>query len=257
MYDKAETDISWEHLREVIENLEEPIVVMGGWAVYFLVNDGYKINTGRSYIGSRDIDLGFHITNELERSAFYRTYQKLTNDLDFRPLSFGRLFKEMDMNTGSTLAPEVAKNIPIYDIFPMYVDLIVDKITTAFKEHFGFTPIDETLLRPIFQDAVNRTEQEEFKRKLWLPSPNLLLSMKVKSHPNRDKEHKRLKDLSDITALVLYTGATPTFTTQLEMGAFREHVLEEDIQRVGEIIGVEIGTIRAAIMKITTTQSNK
>ena len=251
MYDKAETDISWEHLREVIENLDEPVVIMGGWAVYFLVNEGYKGNTGRNYIGSRDIDLGFHIGEDLENSALYLTYRKLTNDLDFRPLSFGRLFKEMNRNTGCTLDPELAKKIPPYDIFPVYIDLIVDQITPAFTEHFGFTPIDEDLLQPIFQNANNRTEREEFNRRLWLPSPDLLLSMKVKSHPNRDKEHKRIKDLSDIVALVLYTGAYPKFSTQLEMDAFRVEIFEGDMQRVAGIIDVEISTIRAAIMKIT------
>lgn len=30
MYDKAETDISWEHLYEVIKNLDEPIDVFLG-----------------------------------------------------------------------------------------------------------------------------------------------------------------------------------------------------------------------------------
>lgn len=254
MYDRAETDISWEHLREVIENLEEPIVIMGGWAVYFLVNEGYKRNTGRNYIGSRDIDLGFHIGDDLENSAFHLTYQKLTNDLDFRPLSFGRLFKEIDRNTGNTLAPEVAKNIPSYDIFPMYVDLIVDRITPAFTTHFGFTPIDEDLLQPIFQDAGNRTEREEFKRKLWLPSPDLLLSMKVKSHPNRDKEHKCIKDLSDIVALGLFTGARPTFSTIPEIETFQKNAREEDIERVAGIVGMEIETIRAAITRIALNQ---
>ena len=251
MYDKPETDISWKHLKAVIENLDEPMVVIGGWAVYYLVNEGYKRNTGRDYIGSRDIDLGFQITDEPEHSAFALTYTKLIQDLDFRPLSFGRLYKEMDRNTGETLEPEIAKNTPSYDIFPMYVDLIIDQITREFVEHFGFTPIDESLLQPIFQDAGNRTERCEFGRNLWLPAPDLLLSMKIKSHPDRDKEHKRLKDLSDITALVLYTNANPTFSTPTEIQAFQDIVTIHDMDQVAEIIGLEPVTIQAAIFRIT------
>ena len=60
MYAQNEVEISRMHLEEVISSIDEPIVVLGGWAVYFLVNGAYRETTGREYIGSRDIDLGFH-----------------------------------------------------------------------------------------------------------------------------------------------------------------------------------------------------
>ena len=39
MYRDEETKISYKYLQEVIEQLDEPICLMGGWAVYFIVND--------------------------------------------------------------------------------------------------------------------------------------------------------------------------------------------------------------------------
>lgn len=39
MYDVIETGISKDHLIEVLKAVEEPIVLMGGWAVFFHVNE--------------------------------------------------------------------------------------------------------------------------------------------------------------------------------------------------------------------------
>ncbi len=64
MYDVVEVEISRKYLDKVTEILDEPIVMFGGWAVYLTVNEGYKGLTGREYIGSRDIDLGFHINED-------------------------------------------------------------------------------------------------------------------------------------------------------------------------------------------------
>ena len=250
MYDKIETDISWSHLRTVIENLEEPIVLIGGWAVFLHVNENYKNSTGREYIGSRDIDLGFSSNSDFERSPYKLTYDKLTEDLDFVPLSFGRLFKEMDRNTSETLSPETARTMPSFEIFQMYVDLIVDEITPEFEAFFGFTPIDEPLLEKVYEDEQNRTERNDFKKRLWLPSPDLLLSMKIKSHPNRDKEHKRVKDLSDITALIMYSGARPTHSNSIGIEKFKSNVDQKDVEAVGTVLGIETQTIYSALSQI-------
>ena len=89
MYESSETDISRRHLEEVISSIEEPIVVLGGWAVYFLVSNGYRETTGREYIGSRDIDLGFHMDEkDMDNTAFAKAFRKLTEDLGFKLLSF-------------------------------------------------------------------------------------------------------------------------------------------------------------------------
>jgi hypothetical protein len=48
-------------MQAIFSQLKIQTCLLGGWAVYYLVNQSFQKATGRSYIGSRDIDLGFHI----------------------------------------------------------------------------------------------------------------------------------------------------------------------------------------------------
>lgn len=42
MYDDFETGTSYRYLQTVITALEEPICLLGGWGVYFQVNQHFK-----------------------------------------------------------------------------------------------------------------------------------------------------------------------------------------------------------------------
>jgi len=256
MYADNEVAISNKYLKEVITTIDEPIVVLGGWAVYFLVNDGYRESTGRDYIGSRDIDLGFSVDPaDLENSALALALKKLEDELGFEHQAF-RLFKETHAETGEVLEPEEARDMPPYLIFPMYVDLIVDKIPENFREQFGFTPIDEPLLEPVFADSANRTEIGEYGKQLWLPSPNMMLAMKVKSHPDRQKDHKRAKDVADISALLLFgsvkreEGWLAAILSPEDTTRFKEALTPEDIERAAQAIGIEQALIENALAQI-------
>ena len=57
----SETDFSRNYLREILNGISQPPCLMGGLSVYYVVNDRFREVTGRDYLGSRDIDLGFHI----------------------------------------------------------------------------------------------------------------------------------------------------------------------------------------------------
>ncbi|MBU4493146.1 MAG: hypothetical protein KKA61_02150, partial [Nanoarchaeota archaeon] len=94
MYKEFETEISYKYLKEVIHNLKEPICIMGGWAVFFHVNHKFEKAQGRPYLGSRDIDLGFHMNNDLKDSTLAQTIIILKDKLNFKPLSF-RFMKEI------------------------------------------------------------------------------------------------------------------------------------------------------------------
>lgn len=205
MYKELETKTSYKYLKEVINSLKEPICILGGWAVFFHVNANYENAQGRPYLGSRDIDLGFHINGNLRQSALSQAITLLKEKLKFKPLSF-RFMKEIHTETEEEIKEgEIA---PVHFIFPMYVDLIVDHIPDNFKKTFGFNPIDEPLLRFVFK----RNESiiiKEFGKKLLLPKPELLLAMKINSLPNRDKEHKKIKDIGDMFALLWYAGINP------------------------------------------------
>jgi len=254
MLGNAEMNISRRHLEEVIRSVDEPLVLLGGWAVNFLVNDRMMKTSGRGYLGSRDIDLGFRLEGPLEETLFARVYEKLTREMGFRPLSF-RLFKEIDIDTGELLDAEKARTMPSYQIFQMYVDLIVEKIPKGFRKRFGFVPVDEPLLGRVFDDRANRFETEAFGRKLWMPSPSMLVAMKVRSFPNRDKEHKRIKDLADIAALVMFS---PAETIKNVAGSisegdkrlFETALNRDDIQKVSELSGMNPDVIDEVISKI-------
>jgi len=251
MYDHIETGISSNHLFEVLKAVDEPIVLMGGWAVFYHVNEGYERTTGRVYIGSRDIDLGFHIDTIDKDTAFDISLRKLIDDLGFQPISSSRLLKQIDRETGDVLPTEKARDMPMYEIFQMYVDLIVDRIPEGFNSKYSFAPIDEPLLQPVFQDPKKRTEFELDGRTVWLPAPDILISMKMKSYPNRDKQHKRLKDIADIAALVLFGEAFPSDLRSDDIDRFTNAVDKDDFTVVSSFTGLSSEIIEAAIQKIS------
>ena len=201
MYKEFETRTSYKYLKEVINNLKEPICIVGGWAVFFHVNERFREAQGRPYLGSRDIDLGFNISSDLKQSTLAQTIDILTEKLKFKPLGF-RLVKEIHTETEEEIGE--GEIVPTHFIFPIYIDLIVDKIPSDFRKIFGFGPIDEPLLKFVFEKK-DYVFMREFEKKLLLPRPELLLAMKINSLPGRDKEHKRIKDICDIFALVWYT----------------------------------------------------
>ncbi len=207
MYRTEETGTSYRYLKEVIIHLDEPLCLMGGWAVYFTVNKNFKKETKNEYLGSRDIDLGF---NQPETANL--AISKLI-ELGFKNISF-RYFKEIHAETMKELTAEEARKTPIHDIFPLYVDIIMSTTDPAMKTKLGFMPLDEPLLGLVFEDQ--QKEITEFGRTVIIPTPEIMIAMKIKSLPGRDKEHKRIKDLCDLLALCLYSN--------LEIGELTEKV---------------------------------
>jgi len=209
LYSAIETDTSYKYLQQIIKILNEPICILGGWAVYLTVNSNFKKSEGRNYLGSKDIDLGFHIDlslnkSQLKNTTMAKSLEKIEKD-GFKPQSF-RYYKEIHYETGKELTPEEIKTTPSHNIFPMYIDPMVDNIHPDFKEIFGFNPADESLLIPVFQNKNYRNKLHEFNKNLWLPTSDILLATKIKSLPTRPKGNKLIKDICDIYALSWYSG---------------------------------------------------
>lgn len=207
LYQKYETENSYTYLQQVVDLLEEPICILGGWAVYFTVNEQYKKEKGQDYIGSKDIDLGFHIDmnsdkDQLKNTMIAKTISLLEKNR-FQPLG-SRYYKDISIETGKELTDEESKIEPSHNVFKMYIDLLVDNMHPDFKEFFRFDPYDEELLSHTFKDPKNRTELIKFKKLLWLPAPEILLSTKIKSLPDRT-EDKKIKDICDIYALSYFS----------------------------------------------------
>ena len=220
----------------MISVLEAPICILGGWAVFLHVNKNFQKAQGRPYLGSRDIDLGFHLDKnatieEMKNSALAKSLDILQNKMKFKSVSF-RLLKEVHTETEEEI--EDGKIIPAHFIFPMYVDVLVDNIPQKFKEVFHFQPADEPLLRFVFQNEKYREELKEFNRKLWLPKPELLLATKFNALKHRDKEHKKIKDLCDIFALLWYSEEKPQELKEKIMLFIKEQSLSKSIKTITE-----------------------
>lgn len=255
MYDDREIAISREYLTKVLSVIDGPVALMGGWAVYLKVRDGFRSVTGREYLGSRDIDLGFHISKDGRNRSLNDVYRLLTEDLGFERLSF-RLHKQIDIDSGEKLDRETAMRTPMYQIFPMYVDLIVDNILVDFKERFGFHPVNEELLSVVFKEHVEKDEIQFLGKDLILPSTNILLSMKIRSFPCRDKEHKRIKDLCDMTALSIFrtdwdTGSVLRFATVDSILKFRGSLEENDIAETSRLLDLDVDIVYNGLRKLT------
>lgn len=211
MYLEFETRTSYKYLKHVISALEEPLCILGGWAVFLHVNKNFQKAQGRPYLGSRDIDLGFHLdknatVKQMRSSALAKSLDILQNRLKFKSVSF-RLLKEIHTETEEEIGD--GKIIPAHFIFPMYIDVLVDTIPAKFRDFFHFQPADEPLLGFVFESKKHREELKEFNKKLWLPKPELLLATKLNALKYRDTVHKKIKDVCDIFALSWYSDEKP------------------------------------------------
>lgn len=255
-----EIKTSKEQLEKVFKLLKEPICLLGGWAVYHIVNENFEKTKGRPYIGSRDIDVGFHIDEnwtekQLRESDFVSAIEAMEG-ISFRSVSF-RLMKDFDIDTGKELTPEESARLPLYRVFQLFIDPIVDHIHPKTKDLLGFVPIDEPLLSLLFQQKMYTTATI-LGRKVMLPKSEALLAMKLNSAPRRDKEHKRIKDIADIYALLWYSHTDlPRLKNQLFSIKPREEArktvrtfTEEDLDKASKTIGVTTKEISRVLAEL-------
>ena len=212
LYQKYETDNAYKYLHQIIDLLEEPICLLGGWAVFFTVNELYKKETGSDYLGSKDIDLGFHIDmkfkeHQLKNTTMGKTISLLEKNV-FQSQG-SRYYKDLSTENGRELTVEESRKEPAHNVFKMYIDLMVDNVHPSFRKIFNFDPLDEDLLNLVFEKTTMRTELTTFKKLLWIPAPEILLSTKIKSLPNRT-EDKRIKDICDIYAISFFSNKKVT-----------------------------------------------
>jgi hypothetical protein len=157
LYQPTETKTSQKQLQTIFKQLKGEACLLGGWAVYYLVNKNFEKATGRKYIGSRDIDLGFHINKEWNkeqlRNSEFATTIKTIEEIGFKSVSF-RIVKDSNIDNGKELTPEESAKLPMYQIFQLFIDPIVDYIHPKIKTLLGLVPIDEPLLSLVFQENI-------------------------------------------------------------------------------------------------------
>jgi len=261
LYEPNEIKTSEKQLEKIFKQLTGSTCLLGGWATYHIVNKNFEKANGRKYIGSRDIDIGFRIDRnwteaQIRKSNFIKAIKTIEN-MGFRSVSF-RLVKDFGLDTGKELTPEESANLPLYQIFQLYIDPVVDYIHPKIKSLLGFVPIDEPLLSLVFQDKMY-TITTLFKKTVLLPKPYVLLAMKLNSAPNRDKENKRIKDIADIYALLWYSDiALPRLKNQLFSIYPKEKArktiqsfTKEDINKVSTTIGISTQEISRVLTELT------
>lgn len=257
IYQDYEIEISQSHLSAVLSKVKEPICLLGGWAVYIMVNKNFSDLQGRNYIGSKDIDLGFHIDKnwsdaELEESLFASSIKAL-QERGFRPLSF-RLVKYFHTETRKELDEEEIRALEQHFMFDLYVDPIVDSIHPNMKKILGFTPIDEPLLSHVF-NGKKYTMLKAFGGSFMLPHAEVLLATKINAVSNRDKEHKRIKDIADIYALLWYSDTKIAdmkervlkITNAKKVSEVVSSFSEEDYVSVSQVLGIDKAEISRVI----------
>src|ERR1700733_1436325 len=113
MYPDIETRVSNSYLERILTGVAQPPCLIGGWAVYFTLNDNFNKSTGiNEYPGSRDIDLGFHFDpkwtrKEYENSSFAKTVAILEDKMMFESRNY-RFVKRHHVDDGRPLTEEDA-----------------------------------------------------------------------------------------------------------------------------------------------------
>lgn len=260
LYEPNEIRTSEKQLEKIFKQLSGSICLLGGWAAYHIVNKNFEKANGKKYIGSRDIDIAFYIgkdwTEEQLRKSEFATAIKTIENMGFRSVSF-RLVKDFDLDTGKELTLEESTSLPLYRIFQLYIDPIVNYIHPKIEDLLGFVPIDEPLLSLVFQDKMYATTIL-FEKTVLLPKPHVLLAMKLNSAPKRDKENKRIKDIADIYALLWYSD---TALQQLKNQLFSiypedkarktiQSITKEDIEKASIAIGINSQEISRVLAEL-------
>jgi len=260
LYEPVEIQISEKYLEKVFKLIKDNICLLGGWATYHIVNNNFEKITGRKYIGSRDIDIGFHIDKnwseeQLKKTEFCTAIKQIEN-MGFRSVSF-RLVKDFNLETGRELTPTESRKLPQYQIFSLFVDPIVDYIHPKIKPVLGFVPIDEPLLSLVFTQRLT-TATSLVGTNVLLPKTHVLLAMKLNSVINRDQEHKRIKDIADIYALLWHSDIKITQLRDHLFSIYPEEkarkttraFTKEEIERVSTAIGVNTREITRVLAEL-------
>lgn len=260
------TSFSENELERLLGLASPPVSLLGGWAVHIHVTEAFEEEYGRSYIGSRDVDLGVFVdpdwnAAEIESQAVAETLESIESSMEYNRGRFG-FYRYFHRTTTEPLSDDEAANYPQHEIFRLDIDILPSTAELAsFQEAFGFRPPAESLLQTVFNDGESE-RLEEFVEwdipsdVLLVPRP-ILAAMKTRSYPRRDKSHKRRKDLADLHALIWYgvdyqeiRSAIMDYLSGSDIQAFQESATDEELERASALIGVETELMSNSIQQL-------
>ena len=188
MYDVAETDASRRYIDILVREFGDDIAIVGGWAVFFLVDERYRPATGFEYLRSRDIDLIIS-----PNPAFVKRFGAGIRKLGF--VEGGLPFRYqliLERDKGSILTEKEAAKRETFDLVYIFLDVFSPrKVSLA------------TWVIPELDMALRA--QKTIDGIPVAPAPEVL-KMKLRSFGERENPEKREKDACDIYALLHYSG---------------------------------------------------
>jgi len=247
------TELSEQELQAVFEVAEPPVCLLGGWAVHLHVNPGFQAEHGREYIGSRDIDMGVHVDSDWNNGELPDTpigeSISAIEALGYTKSRFG-FVQNFLRDSQERISEDGAGEYGMHEVFQVYVDVIPDTTELdEFREVFGFKPPAEPLLAPAFEDGEGEPLSEFVS---WSPSSDkmivpseLLAAMKIRSLPDRDKSHKRVKDVADLHALLWYVKDYGKMKTQAS-----EYISDSDLTRLEDAVDRTVFEDAAQLLQI-------
>ena len=265
-YAEAVTGLSEGELQDVLRVAEPPICLLGGWAVHLQVTEGFRDTHGRDYIGSRDIDIGLHVdedwtADDITDSPVGETLERVEEKLEYRRGRSG-FYQQFHRDTGERLDDDQARDLASHNVFRVDIDVIPDTTKLdAFESALGFRPPAEPLLEPVFSDQTGEPLEEyvdwSVSKDIQIAPPAALAAMKVRAFPDRDKSHKRLKDLADLHSLLWYVAdyddvkaAALEQLTDEDLDAFEAAIDSDLYERTARLIDVDGTALRQSIERL-------
>lgn len=197
MYDSLETDLSFKYLQK-IERIESAVIV-GGWAIYYYINETYKKAFGVDYLKSRDIDV-------FVKKRYLENFLKLIENMGFVSGSyFFRYELIYSRSKEKIIDRKESRKYPVHDLIYVFLDL--------------FTEVESK--KAWFIDILKKAKFIKIEG-IKVIDFNSLLKLKCLSFFEREKLDKELKDACDIYSLLVYSG--------------RKIIAHENIKKVAEKI---------------------
>lgn len=188
--------ISFAELEKVWKKIRNDVLVIGGWAAHFLSNNQFRSWKGIDYIGSKDIDIGI-------RGRDIEIVTRKLEELGYAPINF-RFYKIFDRSTKKPVEEKIAKKLPLFEVFYLYVDVILDEKVKTETIFFS-----DPLIKFCFEnDAWVKIDSFKVIR------PELLVLTKLRILDNRDEE-KRIKDILDCIFVLNFSNFDPNFFQEI------------------------------------------
>jgi hypothetical protein len=265
-YSDEVTEFSESELQALLEVTSPPVCLLGGWAVHLHVTEAFEAENGREYIGSRDIDLGVHVepmwdVETIQSNPVSDTLTAIESEMEYNRGRFG-FYQYFHRMTKERLSDEAQSDYRQHELFRLDIDVLPStEELDAFVEAFGFRPPADPLLDPVFTDGqfqvLNEFVEWNAPPEVRLAPRGILAAMKVRAFPDRDKSHKRLKDLADLHALLWYgsefnelRSEVTEYLSDEDITQFTDAVTESEFSNAAGLIDVDATVLQQSIQRL-------